>query len=388
LKRIACVVGARPNFIKMAAILEEIRQRPLLQAILIHTGQHSSPEMSTRFFEDLRLPQPDLYLGVSGGSGTQQTARIMEQLEAAFAADRPDLVLVVGDVNSTLAAAIVAAKAGIPLAHVEAGLRSHDRSMPEELNRIMTDAISDYLFTSEEGAAAELVREGVNASRIHFAGNVMIDTLLRFRDQAARSPILTQLSLTPKAYAVATLHRPSNVDDPAQLARLLTMLDRLHQSVPVVFPVHPRTRKAMAQSGLSTQVQLTDPLGYLDFLRLTSEARLVLTDSGGIQEETTILGVPCLTLRDNTERPATITHGTNQLTGSDPEKAFAGALRVLAEPGASARRPARWDGQAARRILDVLEPALLAGDMIASVHHAPSTTSLPRAHHPAPCPTL
>lgn len=358
MKEIACIVGARPNFIKMAAILEEIRQRDALRALLIHTGQHSSPEMSDRFFEDLRLPKPDVFLGIGGGSGTQQTARMMDALEQTFAERRPDLVLVVGDVNSTLAAAIVAVKAGIPLAHVEAGLRSHDRRMPEEVNRVMTDSISDYLFTSEAGAAAQLRREGVTADRIHFAGNVMIDTLLRFRDEAAKSPVLETLGLAAREYAVATLHRPSNVDDPAQLERLLAMLDRLQERLPVVFPVHPRTRKRLEEARLTTRVRLIEPLGYLDFLRLTSEARLVMTDSGGIQEETTILQVPCLTLRENTERPATISHGTNRLVGADPEAAYQAALAVLAQPMPAAQKPERWDGQAARRILDVLEPAL------------------------------
>ena len=358
MKQIACIVGARPNFIKMAALLEEIRQRESLRALLIHTGQHSSREMSARFFEDLRLPTPDVFLGISGGTGTQQTARIMEQLEATFAARRPDLVLVVGDVNSTLAAAIVAAQAGIPLAHVEAGLRSGDRRMPEEVNRVMTDAISDFLFTSEAGAEACLLREGVAPERIHFAGNVMIDTLLRFREEAAGSAVLETLALTPRAYAVATLHRPSNVDDALQLERLLRMLERLQERLPVVFPVHPRTRQRMAAAGLWTTVQLVEPLGYLDFLRLTSEARLVLTDSGGIQEETTILQVPCLTLRENTERPATITHGTNQLVGTDPENALRAAYAILDGPLVHRHGPDRWDGQAAKRVLDVLEPAL------------------------------
>jgi UDP-N-acetylglucosamine 2-epimerase (non-hydrolysing) len=359
LKQIACIVGARPNFIKMAALLEEIRQRDSLRALLVHTGQHSSPEMSDRFFADLRLPAPDIFLGVGSGTGTQQTAEMMEKLETTFAATRPDLVLVVGDVNSTLAAAIVAAKAGIPLAHVEAGLRSFDRRMPEEINRLMTDAISDYLFTSEAGAAEQLAREGVAPERIHFAGNVMIDTLLRFRAEAARSPILATLGLAPQAYAVATLHRPSNVDDAAQLARLLEMLDRLNEQLPVVFPVHPRTRKRIVEAQLRTDVRLIEPLGYLDFLRLTSEARMVLTDSGGIQEETTILQVPCLTLRDNTERPATVTHGSNRLVGTDPEQAYREACAVLQQPMTNEKRPDRWDGQAAKRVLDVLEPALL-----------------------------
>ena len=360
-KRIACIVGARPNFIKMAAILEEMRERRSLEKLLIHTGQHCSPEMSDRFFEDLRLPAPDVFLGISGGTGTQQTAAMMQKLEATFAEERPDLVLVVGDVNSTLAAAMVAAKAGIPVAHVEAGLRSFDRRMPEEINRLMTDAIADYLFTSESEAGEQLLKEGVAPERIHFAGNVMIDTLLRFREEASRSPVLETLGLKSRGYAVATLHRPSNVDEPARLRELLGMLERLDERLPVVFPVHPRTRKRMAEAGMETRLKLTEPLGYLDFLRLTSEARMVLTDSGGIQEETTILQVPCLTLRENTERPATVTHGTNRLVGVEPENVLRHAYAVLAGPELEARRPDRWDGRAAKRILDVLEAELAGG---------------------------
>ena len=242
---------------------------------------------------------------------------------------------------------------------MEAGLRSNDRRMPEEINRLMTDAISDYLFTSESGAAEQLRKEGVAAERIHFAGNVMIDTLLRFRDEAAKSPVLETLGLKPRGYAVATLHRPSNVDEPERLRELLAMLERLQERLPVVFPVHPRTRKRMSEAGLETRVRLIDPLGYLDFLRLTSEARMVLTDSGGIQEETTILQVPCLTLRENTERPATISHGTNHLVGVDPENILRHAFALLARPEQKANCPERWDGQAAKRILDVLEADLV-----------------------------
>ena len=367
-KRIACIVGARPNFIKMAAILEEIRQRPALEKLLIHTGQHSSPEMSGCFFDDLRLPEPDVFLEVSGGTGTQQTAMMMQKLEATFAERKPDLVLVVGDVNSTLAAAMVAAKAGIPLAHVEAGLRSFDRRMPEEINRLMTDAVADYLFTSERQAEEQLRREGVAPERIHFAGNVMIDTLLRFRGEASRSQVLTTLGLKSRGYAVATLHRPSNVDDPAKLRELLAMLERLDQRLPVVFPIHPRTRRRMAEAGVETRVRLVDPLGYLDYLQLMSECRMMLTDSGGIQEETTILQVPCLTLRENTERPATITHGTNRLVGVDPENVLRHAYALLVGPEPNARRPERWDGRAAARILDVLEAELMGGPRAVFAH--------------------
>jgi len=357
-KEIACIVGARPNFIKMAALLEELSRRPHFRARLIHTGQHSSPEMSDSFFRDLRLPRPDLSLGVSGGGHTFQTASIMQKLDDEFTARRPDLVLVVGDVNSTLAAGLVAAKAGIKLAHVEAGLRSFDRAMPEEINRIVTDSISDFLFTTEESGNVNLRHEGVPEERIFFCGNVMIDTLLRFREEAAKSKVLDELGLAKGGYAVATLHRPSNVDDPARLAELLKMLEQLSERMPAVFPMHPRTRKRMEESGLKTTVRIIEPLGYLDFLQLTSSSALVLTDSGGIQEETTILNVPCLTIRENTERPVTITEGTNRLVGTDPANVLRNALEVLSGPPLAERRPKYWDGKAAIRIVDVLERVL------------------------------
>lgn len=355
-RRIACVVGARPNFMKMAPILREIGRRPGFEARLIHTGQHYSPEMSASFFEELGLPEPDFNLEVGSGTQTGQTAAIMQRLEPVFGELRPDLVLVVGDVNSTMAATLVASKLGIRVAHVEAGLRSFDRTMPEEINRLVTDVLSDYLFASEPSGVANLLAEGVTREKVFLVGNVMIDTLLRSREKAAQSDVLDRLGVQPKGYAVATLHRPSNVDDPARLSALLAMLAEISEELPVVFPVHPRTRGRIGDAApCNGRLILAAPLGYLDFLRLTSEARIVLTDSGGIQEETTILQVPCLTLRENTERPATIDQGTNRLVGVNPPDILQAARETLAGPGASGRVPELWDGKASERILDVLD---------------------------------
>ncbi len=340
---------------KMAPILDEIRRRPQVRARLIHTGQHYSPEMSATFFEELGMQAPDVNLEVRSGSQTVQTAGAMLKLEGEFLEHRPDLVLVVGDVNSTVAAALVAAKLEIPVAHVEAGLRSFDRRMPEEINRLVTDRLSDYLFASEPSGVKNLRVEGFPEDRIYLVGNVMIDTLMKFRDKAAESDVLQRLGLTARGYCVTTLHRPSNVDNVEHLAGLVKMLSELAGRLPVVFPVHPRTRERMAAALIPTDsLILTPPLGYLEFLRLTSEARLVLTDSGGIQEETTILNVPCLTLRENTERPITIEQGTNRLVGTRPDKVLQSALEVLQAPPPIARSPDLWDGQASSRILDVL----------------------------------
>ena len=357
---IACVVGARPNLIKIAALMTAFRGRPSFAARLIHTGQHFSPEMSEIFFDDLELPRPDLNLGVGGGTATEQTAEAMRRLERVFLEERPDLVVVVGDVNSTLAAALAASRMGIPVAHVEAGLRSFDRRMPEEINRILTDALSDFLFVTEPSGVSNLLAEGVPREKIHFTGNVMIDTLLRFRGKAARSGILSELGLSRGSYAVVTLHRPSNVDDPERLTDLFRILGELAGQLPVVFPVHPRTRARMDAVKLSAPgIMLTPPLGYLDFMCLMSQARMVLTDSGGIQEETTILGVPCLTLRENTERPVTIDQGTNRLVGTDPATILSAALAALRADARPSRVPDLWDGEASLRIMKILERALV-----------------------------
>ncbi|MBE3095594.1 MAG: UDP-N-acetylglucosamine 2-epimerase (non-hydrolyzing) [Planctomycetes bacterium] len=356
--KIINVVGARPNFMKIAPLMEAYRRHPSLQPLLVHTGQHYDARMSAQFFDELGIPRPDVNLEVGSGSPTWQTAEIMLRLEPVVAAHRPDIVLVVGDVNSTAACALVAVRMGVRVAHVEAGLRSFDRTMPEEINRLLTDAISDLLFVTEPSGMANLKREGVAPEKIHFVGNVMIDTLLRNLERVRGRPILADLGLAPRGYAVLTLHRPSNVDDPAALGRLLEALSEIGRDLPVIFPVHPRTRRSLEQFGLagggSDRLRLVEPLGYLDFLRLMAEARLVLTDSGGIQEETAILKVPCLTLRENTERPVTVEVGCNQLVGTDPARIEAAFRRVMAVPEFTCRTPELWDGRAAERIVDVL----------------------------------
>jgi UDP-N-acetylglucosamine 2-epimerase (non-hydrolysing) len=312
--------------------------------------------MSKLFFEELHIPRPDVDLGVGSGSHAAQTAEVMKRFEPVVLAQKPDCVLVVGDVNSTLACALVAVKLGVPVAHVEAGLRSFDRTMPEEINRLLTDAISEWLFVTEKSGLENLRREGVPDERVHLVGNVMIDTLLACRRRCEGSAVLEELGLAPGGYAVLTLHRPANVDDPAVFGHLLGAIGRVQRELPVVFPVHPRTRKALEATGARALpgLKLTEPLGYLDFLKLLSHARLVLTDSGGIQEETTVLGVPCLTLRNNTERPITVEQGTNRLVGLDPVRIVAEALAALAAPPAGRRVPDLWDGRAAARIVDVL----------------------------------
>jgi UDP-N-acetylglucosamine 2-epimerase (non-hydrolysing) len=363
------VVGTRPNFVKMAAVLAAVKrwnsraegQVPLFSQVLVHTGQHYDEHMSRVFFQDLRLPAPDYDLEVGSGSHAEQTARVMLTFDPVLKAEAPDLVVVVGDVNSTLAAALVSAKVRIPVAHVEAGLRSRDRSMPEELNRLVTDQLCDLLFTTSRDADANLAREGIPAERIHFVGNTMIDTLEAHLPRARQSDVLEKLRLAPYGYAVATLHRPSNVDDREDLEILARSLSRVAERLPVVFPIHARTRERLERTGIldtlrSTQgLLLTEPLGYLDFLALLSQARLVLTDSGGVQEETTVLGVPCLTLRTSTERPVTISEGTNRLVDPDDEVAVAAAAEAaLAAPAPGARRPERWDGHAGDRIVVVI----------------------------------
>ena len=353
---ILCTVGARPNFIKMAAIIDEIGRRPAFEARLVHTGQHYSPEMSQSFFDQLGLPRPDINLGVGTGSQTQQTAEIMRLIEPVLMEYRPALVLVVGDVNSTMATALAAAKLRIPIAHVEAGLRSFDRQMPEEINRIVTDVLSDYLFASEPSGVKNLLSEGIPRQQIFLVGNVMIDTLVKSRQKAAETPVLEQLQLESRSYIVATLHRPANVDDPERLRSLIRVLQTAAEQIPVIFPVHPRTRKMIESHNCDiSNIKLLPPQGYFEFLRLLSEARLVLTDSGGIQEETTILGVPCLTLRENTERPVTIDQGTNRLVGVNPDTILQTISDVLQNPPQSGRVPELWDGNASRRIMDVLE---------------------------------
>lgn len=356
--RILLVAGARPNFMKVAPIIAALRGRPdACHPILVHTGQHYDKRLSQVFFDELGIPRPDVNLEVGSGSHARQTAGIMAAFEPVVLAQQPALVVVVGDVNSTIACALVAAKLGVPVAHVEAGLRSFDRSMPEEINRVLTDQISDLLFTTEPSAADHLRREGIDARRVHFVGNVMIDTLLAHRARARAAGTAARLGLPP-GYGLVTLHRPGNVDDPRVFERLAEALGVVSRDVPLVFPVHPRTRPVVAASPTASaltrdgRLRLVDPLGYLDFLNLMDGSRVVLTDSGGVQEETTILGVPCLTLRENTERPVTITHGTNRLVGADPDRIIA-AWRDI-DRVASAGPPPLWDGRAATRVVDVL----------------------------------
>ncbi len=362
--RILCIVGARPNFMKIAPLMRVFRSAPeTFDARLVHTGQHYDEAMKDAFFRQLNIPEPDIDLGVGSGSHAVQTAEIMRRFEPVLDDLAPDFVLVVGDVNSTIACALVATKKDIAVVHVEAGLRSGDRRMPEEINRVLTDQISDLLFTTEPDGESNLLHEGVAAERIHFVGNVMIDTLLANRERAV--PAAATLSGIPRFssdvsnFGVLTLHRPSNVDDPVVLQRLLEALVDLSERVPLVFPIHPRTRARIAETGLSpllenSRIGLTEPLGYLQLLGLMSEARLVLTDSGGLQEETTALGVPCITLRENTERPITVTQGTNTIVGTDVAKIRACFDDVLATGGKAGRVPALWDGRAAERIAVVL----------------------------------
>jgi UDP-N-acetylglucosamine 2-epimerase (non-hydrolysing) len=356
------VVGARPNFMKVAPVVEAMRGRASEFApSVVHTGQHYDERMSDAFFRDLGLPRPDVHLGVGSGSHAQQTAAVMQRFEPVVIEHKPDWVLVVGDVNSTLACALVCAKMGVPVAHVEAGLRSRDRTMPEEINRLLTDQLAELLLTPSADADRNLLAEGAAPERIRLVGNVMIDSLLKHLPAAGASRVREELGLAGRDYAVVTLHRPSNVDDPAALRRIISALARVARRLPVVFPVHPRTRRSVEEFGLDedeagVDLRLIEPLGYLDFLRLYSGARLVLTDSGGIQEETTALGVPCLTLRENTERPVTVESGTNRVVGTDPERIVAEAESALARSREDAppRLPPLWDGRAAGRILDAL----------------------------------
>lgn len=358
--RIATIVGARPNFIKIAPLLAAYRAHPRIQPLLIHTGQHYDCAMNDPFFEQLRIPRPDVNLGVGSGSHAVQTAGIMVEFERYCLAHRPDMVLVVGDVNSTIACALVAAKLGIEVAHVEAGLRSFDRSMPEEINRKLTDSIADLLFVSEPSGMENLRREGVDPDRVHFVGNVMIDTLLANLARAEDEDVLDRLGVANRAYAVLTLHRPSSVDDPRVLSGLLDAVAEVARDFEVVFPAHPRTTARMAELGFEDRLssiaglKAVPPLGYLEFLKLTAHARIVLTDSGGIQEETTILKVPCVTLRENTERPVTCEVGANRLAGTDPAGVIAAYREMLTADPAAFRTPELWDGRAAERIAAIL----------------------------------
>lgn len=377
--KILCVVGARPNFMKIAPIIAALRgsdsrttdsgtdleaapAAAAFEAVLVHTGQHYDPAMNESFFEDLGIPAPNINLEVGSSTHAVQTAEIMRRFEPVLDAEQPAAILVVGDVNSTIACALVASKKGVPVVHVEAGLRSYDRGMPEEINRVLTDQISELLFTTERGALANLQREGIDPERVHFVGNVMIDSLMHSLERAVPSgETLASAGIDAARgdYALLTLHRPSNVDDPEILSRLLDTFRDIAHRLPIVFPMHPRTRARIESAGLQGQLQhpglhLLPPANYLAMLGLMRDARLVLTDSGGIQEETTALGVPCITLRNNTERPITVTEGTNVVVGQDPQRILESVTDVLQTGGKAGRIPEYWDGRAAERIASVL----------------------------------
>jgi UDP-N-acetylglucosamine 2-epimerase (non-hydrolysing) len=352
------VAGARPNFMKIAPIMWEAARRSELTARLVHTGQHYDEKMSKLFFDQLQIPKPDVDLGVGSGSHAVQTAEVMKRFEPVILEQKADAVVVVGDVNSTIACALTAVKLGVPVAHVEAGLRSFDRTMPEEINRILTDAISKWLFVSEPSGIENLRNEGTDPARVFHVGNAMIDTLIACRQRFEAAISLDTFGVRSNEYVVLTLHRPANVDDPVVFAGLIRAIEVIQRELPVIFPVHPRTRKVLAsQSYNLTNLKLIEPLGYLEFMKLVSHARFVMTDSGGIQEETTYLGIPCLTLRNNTERPSTIDQGTNVLVGLDPDRIIAAASTAAKTVRGTHRTPELWDGRASHRILDVLTRA-------------------------------
>jgi UDP-N-acetylglucosamine 2-epimerase (non-hydrolysing) len=358
--KVLSVVGARPNLVKIAPLLRAMTQHKQIESVLVHTGQHYDEKLSEIFFKQLNISEPDVNLGVGSGSHSAQTAEILRKIEPVLVEQHPDLALVVGDVNSTVAATLAAAKLGIPVAHVEAGLRSFDRSMPEEINRVVTDALADYLFVTESDAIQNLLKEGRPRERIYMVGNVMIDSLQHAMPLAQKSTILNDLGLMEKGsvvpFGLLTLHRPSNVDSLDVLSKLLRALHAVAERLPIIFPVHPRTQSKLDELNTTGHpgLRMIAPLGYLDFLCLMSRARLLLTDSGGIQEETTALGVPCLTLRENTERPVTVTVGTNYLVGQNPEMIEAITCEILAGQGKKGEQPELWDGRAAERIVDIL----------------------------------
>jgi UDP-N-acetylglucosamine 2-epimerase (non-hydrolysing) len=359
------VVGARPNFMKIAPLMEEYKHHPQIEPLLVHTGQHYDEKMSNLFFRQLGIREPDVNLEVGSASHAVQTAEIMKAFEPVLLEYEPEAVLVVGDVNSTIACGLVAAKLNIKVIHVEAGLRSFDRSMPEEINRVLTDSISDLLFCTEQSGVNNLLAEGISPDKIYMVGHVMIDTLKRNMEKASMSTILDELHaqgcIDGNGFSLLTLHRPSNVDDPVVFSRILDALEVIQKDLPIIFPIHPRTRKNITSMNLQKRIDnlarlhLIDPIGYLDFLKLQSSAKVVLTDSGGIQEETTVLKVPCITLRENTERPVTVEIGSNQVVGTDTEKIIHAFRIVMKGDFRECRIPPLWDGKAAERILDVIE---------------------------------
>jgi UDP-N-acetylglucosamine 2-epimerase (non-hydrolysing) len=358
--KVVNVVGARPNFVKIAPIVEQMNKFPEIISILVHTGQHYDYNMSKQFFTELNIPEPDIYLGVGSGTHALQTAKIMIEFEKVLLAQKPDLTLVVGDVNSTIACALTSVKLHIPVAHVEAGLRSFDRDMPEEINRLLTDAIADYLFVTEDSGMYNLIREGISKDKIFFVGNVMIDTLLKYKDKAKSTSILDMLKIKKDEYCLVTLHRPSNVDTCENLQNILDALNEIQKDITVIFPVHPRTDARIDEFGLRNIVdnmqslKMIAPVSYLEFTCLMSNARFVLTDSGGIQEETTVLGVPCLTLRKNTERPVTVDIGTNIVVGLDKIRIIKEAKKLINGVEKKGSIPKYWDGKTAERIVSIL----------------------------------
>lgn len=361
-KKIVSVVGARPNFMKVAPIAREFnKQKDRYEHLIVHTGQHYDENMSKVFFDELEIPKPDINLGVGSGGQGEQTGRVMIEFEKVCLKEKPDLVLVYGDVNSTIAAALVAIKLNIKVGHVESGLRSFDRTMPEEINRILTDAISDYLFTPSPDGDENLQKEGVAGEKIFMVGDIMVDSLLFNKDKVAKLKVAASLGLENNKYALLTLHRPSNVDSQENMTKIFSALEVIAKEIPIIFPVHPRTRKnletmfpASRFTSHDSRLALIDPLGYLECLNLMMNAKFVLTDSGGIQEETTVLGIPCLTLRDTTERPITVTHGTNTLVWTDTDKIIKEAQKILAGKGKSGQCPELWDGQTGKRIVELL----------------------------------
>jgi len=354
------VVGARPNFMKIAPIIEELNKYPnIFNHKLVHTGQHYDNEMSNIFFNQLNLPMPDIWLNAGSGTHAEQTAKIMVEFEKAIVKELPDLVIVVGDINSTLACSIVCSKLTVPVAHVEAGLRSFDRTMPEEINRVITDSLSEYLFTTCVEANKNLEREGIPKEKIFFVGNTMIDTLLKFKEKVSFN-ILNKLSIQEKGYAILTLHRPSNVDNKGNFMKILRALNEIPKIIKIIYPIHPRTMRRIQEFNMESEISniknliTIDPVGYLDFLSLMVYSKFVMTDSGGVQEETTVLNIPCLTLRENTERPITVTKGTNIIVGRNRDRIISETLKILENGGKTGVVPPLWDGNAAEKIVKVL----------------------------------
>jgi len=359
--KVVNIVGARPNFIKIAPLMHAMVSSSVIEPILLHTGQHYDYNMSESFFLELQIPEPDVYLNVGSDTHGKQVATIMRKFDDFCEEHQPDLVVVVGDVNSTMACTLVAAKRHIKVAHIEAGIRSYDRGMPEEVNRIVTDSVADLLLPPSKDAVENLLKEGHTAEQIHLVGNIMIDTLLKNQQKILKSDILQKLSVNPKQYALLTLHRPSNVDDVESLRNIIEALEEIQKRVKIVFPVHPRTKSRIEEFGLLNKINqleniiLTDPLGYFDFGKLVYDAKFVLTDSGGIQEETTVYQIPCITIRENTERPVTVWEGTNKLAGSDKEKIVDFANKIIDGKWKNGAIPELWDGKTAERIVNVFE---------------------------------